>query len=690
MCLPEAHASEDFKAMIEVDYESIKRDINPLLYGSNSLFLFDGQESPVRFKKDNGIWSKRDNDINKHARDLLVDSGITILRYPVGDAGEYYYWGWSIAPFKKRLKTVLRTVWDRPEHYTFGTLEFIKLCKAIKSKGIININYAMRNSEFFYDAGENNDPRSKREIAIQQAANWVEFMNIDAPPEKDPAFPQEYKPEYSLHKMPKGYFAWLRASMGHPDPFVIKYWEIGNELNKFFKVEEYVEDAIRFSRAMKAVDPTIKIGWVEFFGKHFGNYLEKELKLASQYSEDVDFLISHDYIKANTPDDLEKSRVPLWNSRPVKRQVTVSKDGQYSVTLKAFARIYFGDKFPSQRAIPPRLELYIDNRFISEIVIDKNLKKDKSDIRVKWPSYKVPVHLSPGSHTISLKLLNFFIDKSFPDTNRRTRMVFLNSWLIEGQGEKHEIVFPPKVNKPELPEPYRYYSLLNDFEKNVSYKQTSISKFAPHLFIAQTESGYSFAQYSLWGALGDAAMLMTDMKLGIKIRNLHHLFGPCYRKTSIHSGKNEDKDTKENYHVDPEYFANKMFSQHFGSKMLSCNIRFPESQSNENVYINKKLSFTMRDSLRAVASRDRDKLYIAMINFHSDKKALVELKLHNFQAKKSFQYTLRAKNPKDFNATNEKDKDNVFIQTSSGNIPANSVTLLPNSFTILELIKNNH
>jgi alpha-L-arabinofuranosidase len=671
-----------YKAWIEIDYESIEKNISPLLYGNNSLFLFDGQASPEYFGKDNGIWSKRYNDINRNARDLLINSGITILRYPVGGAGEYYYWGWSVLPFNKRRSTVVPTIWDRPEHYIFGTPEFIKLCKALKAEAIINVNFAMRKLEAFYDPAKYNDSRSEREIAIQQAANWVEFMNIPAPTGKDPAYPKEYKPEYSLQKMPKGYFAYLRASIGFSEPFIVKYWEIGNELEKFYTLDEYIESAIEFGKAMKAVDPSIKIGWIEFFGEDF----IKELKLAAKFSEIVDFLISHDYV---IPEGIGEFRLPLWSAKPIKRQVTIRKGGEYVINLSAFARIYFGKKYPQEVAIPPRLKLKVDDTFLTEIVVDKNLKKDKSDLTFHWRNYKIPVNLSPGNHTLSLQLTNFFVDRSFPDTNRRSRMVFLNSWTVEGKGERYEIVFPPKKEEPKLPVPYRYYSLINGFSESIAFKQSSILKYAPHLFIAQTESGYSFANHSLWGALGDAAMIMEDMKYGIKIRNLHFLFGPCYRNASIHSGRNRQEDKKENYHVDPEYFINKMFSQHFGDKMLSCNIKFSKEQLEENNYIFndlQKIAKYLSFPLRVTASRrGEDMLYIALINFHTTKYATVEVNIQNFQTGRGTQYTLRAKDPYDFNATNENDKNNVFIQTTPIENYVNNFILLPNSFTIIEL-----
>ena len=674
--LKEGDVIGSYKARIKVDYAAIERNISPLLFGNNSKLLFGGEAS---FGRDNGIWSKQDNDINKNIRDWLVDSGITILRYGDGGNAEYFYWGWSVLPFERRIATPVRNRWSGSDHYIFGIMEFIKICETVKCEGIIIVNYNMGFLKSFYDPQKNNDTRSKREISAQQAANWVEFMNIPAPVKRNSSFPEKYKPEYSLQKMPKGYFAYLRARLGHPNPVGIKYWEIGNETDHFYELEEYIRGAIEYSRAMKAVDPSIKIGWVDY-GKI------DELKLATQVPDAVDFLIPHDYVILKD----KKRKFLFYGSQIVKRQINVHKGGEYLVRFNAFARAYFGTKYPEERAVPPRMELKVDDRVIKEIIINKNIKQDKSDLIFNSYWYEIPVTLSPGTHTVSLQMTNDFFDKSETDVNRRGRDIFVHSWLVEGEGEKYNILFS-KDNKSKLPAPYAYYSLITGFNKRLSNRQALISKYAPWLFVAQTESGYWPPTGTIWGALGEAMMIMADMKYGVTIRNYWQLYGNCRRAGVIHSGT----QNQDNYHLAPEYYVNKMFSQHFGSKMLSSSVKFPKTYLDDTGYVNdeeisstKSLHCPLQSCIRTLASRDSNRLYIAIVNLHTSKNVIVEVNIQNFQAEKTVQYILRAKNPKEFNATNEKIKNNVFIQTIRKDKPVKNISLLPNSFTIIEFSKD--
>lgn len=84
----------------------------------------------------------------------------------------------------------------------------------------------------------------------------------------------------------------------------VKYWEIGNELNGEWEAgyirpdgskmtaEKYADIFIEFAKAMKAVDPTIKVGGPSADIRHHEDYFEPLLKLAGEH---VDFLTLHFY-----------------------------------------------------------------------------------------------------------------------------------------------------------------------------------------------------------------------------------------------------------------------------------------------------------------------------------------------------------------------------------------------------------
>jgi alpha-L-arabinofuranosidase len=65
-----------------------------------------------------------------------------------------------------------------------------------------------------------------------------------------------------------GYWARKRAALGHPAPYRVKYWEVGNEMydknneGGFVTAQRYAEDFVAFAKAMREVDPGIKLGAV--------------------------------------------------------------------------------------------------------------------------------------------------------------------------------------------------------------------------------------------------------------------------------------------------------------------------------------------------------------------------------------------------------------------------------------------
>ena len=88
----------------------------------------------------------------------------------------------------------------------------------------------------------------------------------------------------------------LRAENGHPAPYAVKYWQIGNELGD----ETYQKGVAAFCQAMKAVDPSIKL---------LGAFPSPGLlKNAGQY---LDYICPHHYGCQNLQamqEDVERCR----------------------------------------------------------------------------------------------------------------------------------------------------------------------------------------------------------------------------------------------------------------------------------------------------------------------------------------------------------------------------------------------
>ena len=102
-----------------------------------------------------------------------------------------------------------------------GTDEFIRLCKKLGAEPYITVNVGTGTP--------------------QEAARWVEYCNGG----------------------PKTEMGRLRAKNGHAQPYGVKYWNIGNE--EYLPTlggtdgRQYSRNFNLFAKAMRAVDPTIKL-----------------------------------------------------------------------------------------------------------------------------------------------------------------------------------------------------------------------------------------------------------------------------------------------------------------------------------------------------------------------------------------------------------------------------------------------
>lgn len=156
--------------------------------------------------------------------------GISIVRFPGGCFAPHYHWIDGIGPKKDRPKTKYG-FW--PAANDFGTDEFIAWCRKVGCEPQICVNMGSGTPE--------------------EARNWVEYCNG-----------------------PLGTrWADLRAKNGHPEPYNVKVWDIGNEVSGEWeygyaeKEDDYIRQAREFAREMKLTDPSIKL---VFCGNLFPTY----------------------------------------------------------------------------------------------------------------------------------------------------------------------------------------------------------------------------------------------------------------------------------------------------------------------------------------------------------------------------------------------------------------------------------
>ena len=152
---------------------------------------------------------------------LLKELNSGIYRWPGGNFVSGYDWRDGIGNRDKRPPRY-DYAWRTVEYNDVGTDEFIILCRLLGIDPYICVNSG------FGDA--------------HSAAQWVEYVNgsVDTPMGK------------------------LRAANGHPEPYKVKWWGIGNEMYGQWQlghmyIDHYVIKHNMFAKAMRQVEPTIEI-----------------------------------------------------------------------------------------------------------------------------------------------------------------------------------------------------------------------------------------------------------------------------------------------------------------------------------------------------------------------------------------------------------------------------------------------
>ena len=200
-----------------------------------------------------------------------------VVRFPGGCFASFYDWKEGVGPLSERVPTD-SYFWGGQNYNDVGTAEFAMLCKAAGSEMMLCVNVyhpSKRRYDVDFPDGQNKlDYEFPKFMSLTEgakaAADWVAYCNLPA----------------GSHPM-----ADLRVSHGFTEPFGVKFWELDNEVFRWFEAEDYAWAAVVYSREMKKVDPTIQIGLSSYGGRPgkpgYHADLAKMLKIAGK---DIDFL----------------------------------------------------------------------------------------------------------------------------------------------------------------------------------------------------------------------------------------------------------------------------------------------------------------------------------------------------------------------------------------------------------------
>jgi len=167
-------------------------------------------------------------DVLEAARPLRAP----LLRWPGGNFVSGYHWLDGVGP-KERRPRRSELAWYAEESNRFGTDEFVEYCRVLGAEPFICVNMGSGT--------------------MDEAQAWVEYCNGT------------------------GNTSWanLRRQHGHPEPYRVRYWGLGNEMYGGWQIgnlsaHDYVKRARAFAMVMKRTDPTIELigcgqnGWSEW------------------------------------------------------------------------------------------------------------------------------------------------------------------------------------------------------------------------------------------------------------------------------------------------------------------------------------------------------------------------------------------------------------------------------------------
>ncbi|MEV8271694.1 alpha-L-arabinofuranosidase C-terminal domain-containing protein [Microbacterium sp. NPDC077184] len=199
--------------------------------------------------------------------DLVRELGVSTIRYPGGNFVSGYRWEDGIGPIEERPRR-LDLAWHATETNRIGLHEFQQWLDAVGSDLMLAVNLGTRGTA--------------------EALDLLEYANTIVPT------------------------AWteLRAANGHPEPFAVKMWCLGNEMDGPWQLghrnaEDYGKLASRTAKAMRQLDPSVELVACGSSGRTMPTFGSWEREVLQHTFDDVDFISCHAYYQERDGDAQE-------------------------------------------------------------------------------------------------------------------------------------------------------------------------------------------------------------------------------------------------------------------------------------------------------------------------------------------------------------------------------------------------
>jgi len=249
------------KASLILDKDFAIARVDERLFGS---FIEQLGRAVYRGIYDPGNPKSDRNGFRRDAIELIKRLNVPVVRYPGGNFVSGFNWEDSIGPREQRPKR-LDLAWSTTETNEFGLHEFCEWSKEVGSRVMYAVNLGTRGAD--------------------AARNVVEYANHHS----------------------GSYWSDLRRKNGASEPFGIKLWCLGNEMDGPWQIGqktayEYGRAANESAKVMKWVDPSIELvacGSSAYDMPSFGAW---ELEMLDQCYENVDYVSLHRYYQNKTND----------------------------------------------------------------------------------------------------------------------------------------------------------------------------------------------------------------------------------------------------------------------------------------------------------------------------------------------------------------------------------------------------
>jgi alpha-N-arabinofuranosidase len=183
---------------------------------------------------------------------------MTAMRYPGGNFASGYHWTDGVGPQEQR-STVRELAWQSVEPNRFGTDEFIRLCRKVGWTPMITVNLGTGTPE--------------------EARNWVEYCNCPAGTK----------------------YADARASTGSVEPYAVRLWCLGNEMDGDWQLghvpaDQYAIRAQQAGKMMRDVDKSIELVACGSCGVGMPTYMEWDRQVLEYLGDLADYVSLHRYV----------------------------------------------------------------------------------------------------------------------------------------------------------------------------------------------------------------------------------------------------------------------------------------------------------------------------------------------------------------------------------------------------------